>query len=58
MHCVESEDFLPEVDRRWPVMPGRKRTAEEFHTFVQHLEEPLRTIALVCVCFGLFPPSN
>lgn len=31
----------------------RSLTVEEFHKFVQHLEEPLRTIALVCVCFGL-----
>ena len=26
---------------------------EEFQKFIQHLEEPFRTIALVCVCFGL-----
>jgi integrase len=26
---------------------------EEFQLFLQHLEEPIRTIALVCVCFGL-----
>jgi integrase len=31
----------------------RSLTVEEFHKFVQHLAEPLRTIALVCVCFGL-----
>jgi hypothetical protein len=58
MHCVEFENFLPEVDRGWMGMPGRKRTAEEFHTFVQNLEEPLRTIALMCGCFELFPSSN
>jgi integrase len=26
---------------------------EEFRKFVQHLKEPFRTVALVCVCFGL-----
>jgi len=31
----------------------RSLTVEEFQKFVQHLEEPFRTIALVCVCFGL-----
>jgi integrase len=31
----------------------RSLTVEEFRKFVQHLEEPIRTIALVCVCFGL-----
>jgi integrase len=31
----------------------RSLTAEEFHRFLQHLEEPVRTIALVCLCFGL-----
>ena len=31
----------------------RSLTVEEFREFVQHLEEPFRTMALVCVCFGL-----
>ena len=31
----------------------RSLTVEEFQTFVQHLSEPFRTIALVCVCLGL-----
>ena len=31
----------------------RSLTVEEFRRFVQHLQEPFRTIALVCVCFGL-----
>jgi len=31
----------------------RSLTVEEFRRFVQCLEEPIRTIALVCVCFGL-----
>jgi integrase len=31
----------------------RSLTVEEFRKFVQELEEPVRTIALVCVCFGL-----
>ena len=31
----------------------RSLTVEEFQKFVHHLEEPFRTIALVCVCFGL-----
>ena len=31
----------------------RNLTVEEFQKFVQHLGEPLRTIALVCICFGL-----
>lgn len=31
----------------------RSLTVEEFQRFIQHLEEPIRTIALVCVCFGL-----
>jgi integrase len=31
----------------------RSLTVEEFQRFVKHLSEPFRTIALVCVCFGL-----
>jgi integrase len=31
----------------------RSLTAVEFQKFVQHLAEPFRTIALLCVCFGL-----
>jgi integrase len=31
----------------------RSLTVEEFQKFVEQLEEPCRTIALVCVCFGL-----
>ncbi len=31
----------------------RSLTVEEFRKFVQHLEEPFRTMALLCVCFGL-----
>jgi len=31
----------------------RSLTVAEFHTFIQHLDEPFRTIALVCVSFGL-----
>ncbi len=31
----------------------RSLTVEEFQRFVVHLEEPFRTIALTCVCFGL-----
>jgi integrase len=31
----------------------RSLTVEEFQLFLAHLEEPIRTIALVCVCFGL-----
>jgi integrase len=31
----------------------RSLTVEEFQAFVSRLEEPVRTIALVCVCFGL-----
>jgi integrase len=31
----------------------RSLAVEEFHKFIQHLEEPFRTIALLCVCFGL-----
>jgi integrase len=31
----------------------RSLTVEEFQRFVQHLEEPFRTMALVCVCLGL-----
>jgi integrase len=30
----------------------RSLTVEEFQRFVGELEEPVRTIALVCVCFG------
>jgi integrase len=32
---------------------ARSLTVEEFREFVRHLEEPIRTVALVCVCFGL-----
>jgi integrase len=31
----------------------RSLTVEEFLSFLQQLREPVRTIALVCVCFGL-----
>ncbi len=31
----------------------RSLTVEEFQLFIVHLEEPFRTIALTCVCFGL-----
>jgi integrase len=31
----------------------RSLTVEEFHKFVQHLSEPFRMMALLCVCFGL-----
>jgi integrase len=31
----------------------RSLTVEEFRKLTQHLDEPFRTIALVCVCFGL-----
>jgi integrase len=31
----------------------RSLTVDEFRKFVQHLEEPFRTMALLCVCFGL-----
>jgi integrase len=31
----------------------RSLTVDEFQKFIQHLEEPFRTIALVCICFGL-----
>jgi integrase len=31
----------------------RSLTVEDFQKFVKNLEEPFRTIALVCVCFGL-----
>ena len=31
----------------------RSLTVEEFQKFIQHLEEPFRTMALLCVCFGL-----
>jgi len=31
----------------------RSLTVEEFQLFLEQLEEPIRTIALVCVCFGL-----
>jgi integrase len=31
----------------------RSLTVDEFHKFTRYLEEPFRTIALVCVCFGL-----
>jgi integrase len=31
----------------------RNLTVEEFQRFAQNLEEPFRTLALLCVCFGL-----
>lgn len=31
----------------------RSLTVGEFQKFIQHLADPFRTIALVCVCFGL-----
>ena len=31
----------------------RSLTVEELQKFIRHLEEPFRTLALVCVCFGL-----
>jgi integrase len=35
------------------LLQPRSLTVEEFHKFLAHLEEPVRTIALICVCFGL-----
>jgi len=35
------------------VRPKRSLTPEEFQKLCEHLEEPFRTIALLCVCFGL-----
>ncbi len=32
---------------------ARSLTVEEFQQLVQHLQEPFRTMARVCVCFGL-----
>jgi integrase len=31
----------------------RSLTVEEFQRFARHLDEPFRTMALMCVCFGL-----
>jgi integrase len=31
----------------------RSLTVEEFNQFARHLKEPFRTLALLCVCFGL-----
>ncbi len=31
----------------------RSLTVEEFQKFIEHLEEPFHTIALLCVCLGL-----
>ena len=31
----------------------RSLTVNEFQQFIQHLEQPFRTMALLCVCFGL-----
>jgi integrase len=31
----------------------RSLSVEEFQRFVKHLSEPFRTVALICVCFGL-----
>jgi integrase len=31
----------------------RSLTVDEFQRFVRHLDEPFRTMALICVCFGL-----
>jgi integrase len=31
----------------------RSLCVEEFHKLLQHMEEPFRTMALACVCFGL-----
>jgi integrase len=31
----------------------RTLTADEFHSFIQHLHEPFKTIALLCCCLGL-----
>ena len=35
------------------LLQPRSLTVEEFHKFLAHLEEPVRTIALICVCFRL-----
>jgi integrase len=35
------------------VRKPRSLAVEEFHQFIAYLQEPLRTVALVCVCFGL-----
>lgn len=31
----------------------RSLTVEDFHKLLEHMEEPFRTMALTCVCFGL-----
>lgn len=31
----------------------RSLTVEEFHKLLEHMEDPFRTMALTCVCFGL-----
>jgi integrase len=33
--------------------PPRSLTTDEFHKFAEQLWEPFKTIALVCLCFGL-----
>jgi len=35
------------------VRKPRSLTVEEFRSFVEHLDEPFCTMALLCVCFGL-----
>jgi integrase len=35
------------------VRQPRSLTVDEFRKFIQHLEEPFHTMALLCVCFGL-----
>jgi len=35
------------------LLQPRSLTVEEFRMFLAHLEEPVRTITLICVCFGL-----
>jgi integrase len=33
--------------------PPRSLTAEEFQNFIRYLDEPFRTVALLCCCLGL-----
>ena len=42
---------IKEVTKRRRI--PRSLTVDEFQKLIQHLSEPFRTIALVCVCSGL-----
>jgi integrase len=50
---LRPQGFRLETESSWSKRQPRSLTVDEFRMFVDCLEEPIHTIALVCACFGL-----